>query len=302
MLGKRKVIIAPIIIILVIGIAIYFVWKNTTAKASLNEIGGSGTIEVTEVDISSKISGRIDEIKFDEGQSVKKDDLLVALAHDELNAQLKQANANLSAVRDQLAQTEAQFKNSKENYKRAQELFKSGSYSKQQFDTAETQYKIASSQRSGSSQMLNQAKAQVDYIQTQISNAYLKAPISGVVLQKNAEVGEIISPGSAILTLGDLSKPWIKIYVSTLQMGKIKLNQDAEIKVDAFPNKIYKGRITNISSEAEFTPKNIQTKDERTRLVYAVKISLDNVNEELKPGMPADALINIKDSKAAQVK
>ena len=299
--SKRRFIIAPVVVIIGIALAVYFVWKNASNKRNANEISGSGTIEVTEVDVSAKIVGKIEEIKADEGDRVTKDQLLVVLSHDELNAQLKQSEANLMAVRDQLSQVQAQFRNVKENYNRAQELFKNGSFSQQQFDAAETQYRVVSAQLSGSKQLINQAQAQIDLIKTQIDNAYLKSPISGVVLQKNVEAGEMISPGTAILTIGDLSRPWIKIYISTLQTGKIKLNDKADIRVDALPDKTYTGRITNISSEAEFTPKNIQTKDERTRLVYAVKISLENMNEELKPGMTADAMVNIKDSKASTV-
>jgi HlyD family secretion protein len=294
---KKRILKAPVLIIIGIVIVVYFIWDRTNKKQNPNEISGSGTIEVTEVDISAKIPGRIEEIKCDEGSEVGKGDLIVVLAHNELNAQLNQVQASLMGAKEQFKQAEAQFKNAEENYSRAQNLFKSGSYSRQQFDIAETQYKVTNAQMNVTKEMVNQANAQVRYIRSQIENAYLNSPIDGVILQKNAEPGEIVSPGTAILTIGNILKPWIKIYVSTLQIGKIKLNDMAVIKIDTFPGKNYEGRVMNISSEAEFTPKNIQTKDERTRLVYAVKISIENTNGELKPGMPADAVISVKDTK-----
>ena len=113
-------------------------------------------------------------------------------------------------------------------------------------------------------------------------------------MKKNAEIGEIILPAVPVYTIGILEKPWLKVYVKEDKLGLIKLGQRAEINVDSFPNKIYEGRITYISSEAEFTPKNIQTQEERVKLVFGVKINVKNINDELKPGMPADVRLLLK--------
>lgn len=290
MKDKRKIIIPVIMILIIVA---YFIIKNNGRK-NPNEISGSGTIEVTEVDISAKLMGRIEKINFDEGDIVKKGNLLFVLNHDELNDQLKQFEAGLNASKEQIEQIEVQLKNSKDNLIRAKDLFRSGSYSQQQLDAAETQYKMLSAQFNSAKQLNNQASAQLDYIKTQIGNAYIYSPISGVILKKNSEAGEIISPGMAILTIGDLSKPWLKIYISETDLGKIKLNDEVAVKVDSFPDRSFEGRVVYISSQSEFTPKNIQTKDERTRLVYAVKINLQNKEQFLKPGMPADAVIYVK--------
>lgn len=125
-----------------------------------------------------------------------------------------------------------------------------------------------------------------------ISNCNLKTPIDGVILSKNAEEGEMLSPGMSVVTVGNTKNPYIKIYIAETELGKVKLHQKAYISVDSFPKKKFEGKVVNIASQAEFTPKNIQTKDERTRLVYAVKINVVNQNDELKPGMPADAVID----------
>jgi HlyD family secretion protein len=122
----------------------------------------------------------------------------------------------------------------------------------------------------------------------------IKSPINGLVLSKNTEIGEVVMPGSSLLTLGDLFHPWVKIYIKETDLGKVKLGQKAQVKIDTYPDKVFEGKVTYISSEAEFTPKNIQTKEERVKLVFGIKVSLDNPLQILKPGMPADVIL-IKD-------
>ena len=291
-MDKRRIIVP---IVLVLGITSYFV--VTGIKNSMRSgLSGSGTIEVTQVDISSKIMGKINRMPVEEGGKVLKGGLVAELAHDELNAQLKQASASLNGASEVMVQIKTQYKNAEDNYKRAGELLKAGSTSKQQFDQLETQFKVLESQLKSSTEQKNQAEAQVAYISAMIDNCYLKSPIDGVVLSKNAEEGEMLSPGMSVVSIGDTAKPYLKIYISETELGKVKLGQKAEVTNDSFPGKRYEGKVINIASQSEFTPKNIQTKDERTRLVFAVKILLDNVKDELKPGMPADAVINVKDN------
>ncbi len=274
MADKRKIII-PMVLILLIGS--YFAFKFVN-RDNLNVISGSGTIEVTEVEISSKLSGKIEKLNAGEGDNVSEGQLLVELAHDELTAQLGSAG-------EQIKQLETQVKNAETNYRRARELLRAGGYSQQAFDRDETLFKVTKSQYQAALQNQNQLKAQID-------NAYLVTPIAGVVLQKNSELGEIASPGMSVMTIGNLAKPWVKIYVSENRIGRIKVGDKAYVSIDSFPGRNFEGRLTYISSQAEFTPKNVQTKEDRVRLVYAVKIALDNKDGIFKPGMPADAVIN----------
>jgi HlyD family secretion protein len=131
------------------------------------------------------------------------------------------------------------------------------------------------------------AKAQLGY-------TILKSPQAGVVLRKHVEPGEIIAAGTPAVTIADLRNVWLKIYVPEPQLGRVKLGQLAEIRTDSYPGKVYRGEVTFINSEAEFTPKNVQTQEERVKLVFAVKISVDNAHQELKPGMPADAKVHLE--------
>jgi HlyD family secretion protein len=135
------------------------------------------------------------------------------------------------------------------------------------------------------------AKAALEQAKLQMEYTNLTAPMDGVVLTKAAESGEYLNPGSAVLVVGDLSQPWLRAYIHEKDLGRVKLNDAVTVKTDTFKDKTYKGRVSFISSQAEFTPKSVQTFEERVKLMFRIKIDLDNPNGELKPGMPADALI-----------
>ena len=133
---------------------------------------------------------------------------------------------------------------------------------------------------------LNQAKQQLSYTE-------LFAPMDGVVLSRSAEPGEFLNPSTPVLTLGDLAHPWLRAYVNETDLGRLKLKDKVKVTTDSFPGKTYDGVLSFISSQAEFTPKSVQTFEERVKLMFRIKIELANPDHELKPGMPADALISI---------
>ena len=135
------------------------------------------------------------------------------------------------------------------------------------------------------------AKATVSLIDTQLGETAVASPVDGVVLVKAADVGEVLAPGTTILTVGDIDHPWLRGYVNETDLGRVKVGSKARVTTDSYPGKVYNGRITFIASEAEFTPKQIQTQQERVKLVYRVKIEVENPNRELKSNMPADAEI-----------
>jgi HlyD family secretion protein len=115
--------------------------------------------------------------------------------------------------------------------------------------------------------------------------------VDGVVLVKSADVGEVLAAGATVVTIGDIDHPWLRAYINETDLGKVKLGSKAHITTDSYPGKIYGGHVSFISSEAEFTPKQIQTQEERVKLVYRIKIEVDNRLHELKSNMPADAEI-----------
>lgn len=267
------------LVLVLLGFYYYQYWSNRLKTGNGTKLASSGTIEGTNVLVGTKIPGRIKTVLFQEGDKVKPGQLLATLEDAEAAAQLDQARAALELARANQQDAQADFK-------RNQPLFKQGIISDQQFAKVAIRLKTA---QAG----LNQAKAALDLAQTQFNNAKIFSPISGTITQRLTEPGEIIAAGSPAASIVNLDDIWVKVYVSEPQLGLVSLGDEADIKVDSFPQQVFKGKINNISSEAEFTPKTIQTKQERVQLVFGVKIAIANTEGWLKPGMPADVVIQL---------
>lgn len=142
---------------------------------------------------------------------------------------------------------------------------------------------------------LGEATSAMEAAELQLSYTQLATPVAGVVLSENVEPGEYVVSGTPVVTIGDLKDVWLRAYIGGEDLGRVKVGETVEVRTDSFPDKLYAGRVSFISSEAEFTPKSVQTERERTRLVYRIKIDIENPEMELKPGMPADAVISLAD-------
>lgn len=143
---------------------------------------------------------------------------------------------------------------------------------------------------------LQQAEEALAQARTRLGYAELTAPLSGVVLAENVEPGEFVAAGTPVVTIGELDPVWLRAYIKETDLGRVKLGQSVRVTTDTYPGKAYRGTVTFIAQDAEFTPKNVQTDKERVKLVYRIKITLANPEQELKPGMPADAEIDITDN------
>ncbi|MCX6175122.1 MAG: efflux RND transporter periplasmic adaptor subunit [Ignavibacteriales bacterium] len=289
----------------------------------------SGTIEATESVISSQVAGKIIKIIKDEGAQVSVGDTIVMIDHEALDIQRKQMIANSEIAKAQLDlliigarkedinqaeqmlnQAEVNFDIAKSDKERMENLIKANTITQKQYDDAKARFDIAQAQLSSAKENFNKikniaraeeitqaranyqkAEAAVESINKNIRDCYVTSPMNGFVIKKFVEIGETVSMLSSLFKIADLSKAKVTIYVSETEIGKIKLGQKAEIKADSFPDKSFEGKVIFISPEAEFTPKNIQTKDERTKLVFAVKIAIPNPQQELKTGLPADVKI-----------
>jgi HlyD family secretion protein len=274
---RKRVLIAVIVILAFAGIAAYQYIKNSRNDGTLTL---SGTVEVTEVNVGFKVPGRIAELRVQEGQRVAKGERLALLDSAEQRSIVEQGRA---AVRN----AEAEHEKARKDYDRYRALSQDGAVTTQQLDLATKAYDVARSQ-------LDQARAALRTAEVRLNDLTADAPVAGTVLSRNAEAGETIAAGVAVYTLGDLENPWVKVYVNETKLGMVKLGQKAQVSIDTFPGRAYEGRITYIASEAEFTPKNVQTQEERVKLVFGMKVSVRNVNSELKPGMPADVKINMR--------
>jgi len=137
------------------------------------------------------------------------------------------------------------------------------------------------------------ARAALAAAEKRLRDATVRAPSDGAVILKIREPGETVAPGQAIVRLADLGRMWLRVYVADTDLGRVRLGQEAEITTDATAGKVYRGTVTEIAQEPEFTPKNVQTKEQRVKLVFGVKVSVENPERELKPGMPGDARIRV---------
>jgi len=271
---KKGLIIAGLVVAAGIVVLLLLRYGNTRDK---NALMLSGNVEVTDVDVGFKIPGRVQSLYTDEGLKVVKGGRIAALDSAELESVVKQNRASVQ-------NNEAQYEKTQKDLERYTKLYRDGVIPPQQMDSAKTAYDVAFSQ-------LQLSRASLKTAEVRLGDSVIYAPLNGVVIRKNVEEGETVGAGTAVFTIGDLENPWIKVYVKEDKLGLVKLGQKAEIRVDTYPMKYYEGTVTYISSEAEFTPKNVQTQEERVKLVFGVKVSVKNQNDELKPGMPADVRI-----------
>ncbi|MBI4832332.1 MAG: efflux RND transporter periplasmic adaptor subunit [Candidatus Lindowbacteria bacterium] len=314
-------------VLVVAVIFLWLRFGPASRRANMNgRISATGTIEATEVDISAEIGGQIEKLLVDEGDSVRQGQPVAQLDDSQIEAEATRAQAAVASARATLedllagARTQelergrarvnlarATLALAEADWKRASELFDQGVFSENQRDNARANLNVAKSQYNVALEELKlleagarpdqieaarwqvkQAEAALELARVRLEKTRIYAPISGTVLVKDSEEGEVISPGVPIVTIADLNDMWVKIYIDEVNIGTLKLGQHAKVRVDAFPGKEFPGKITFVSSEAEFTPKNIQTREDRVKLVFAVKVGIDNAGGLLKPGMYAD--------------
>lgn len=274
---KKKIKFIAIILLVAFIAGASAMYIKQKEKRLNKAIKVSGNIEGDDVRISFRVQGQIQELLTDEGQVIKIGDIVARLKTDELIQTKLNAEGALKAAQHQ-------YELDKIDYHRAENLFKQGSISQQQRDAAKTQYDADKAN-------VEALQASLDLAVTRLGFADLASPLNGFVLVKSSLPGEVVQIGTPVFTAVDLNNVWVTAYINETDLGKVKLNQKAEIKTDTYPNKIYKGWVSFISSEAEFTPKFIQTTEERVKLVYRIKVRVDNSSLDLKPGMPADAYI-----------
>jgi HlyD family secretion protein len=310
-------------------LTVSFLLYSSCSSNRNGAISASGTIETVEVNVASKVGGEVKVLRVDEGSQVKRGDTVAVLDHETLDLQLRQATAgvkvadaqyqllvkgarkeDISQVEEAVRQAEATLKTAEEDLNRMRELYKLNSVTQKQKDDAETRYTIVLAQYNSAKEglkkiqqwarpedfqsakgRLEQAEAQADVIRKTIADCCITSPTNGIVTHKPIEEGELVGSGATIVTISRLDKVHLMIYVTEIELGKVKLGQEADVRIDTYPEKSFQGKVIYVSPQAEFTPKNVQTKEDRTKLVFAVKIEIENPEGILKPGLPADAVI-----------
>lgn len=327
---KRRI---PILIVLaaLIAAGVYFYPRFAKDSKPRNELVLSGNIEAHESLVSFKVQGRIVGLPVEEGQSVETGTLLARLDDadykqrvriDEASVRVRQSNLALTlagtreqeikAAQQYMLDAQADMQQKKLDNDRAQRLFSEDAISAQDRDLADTALKRSQATFRAAQEKYNQAvegsrKEDIAIAQANLKEAsanlgmsrvnldytVLRAPTAGVITVRQAELGEVVVPGTPVVTLADLDHIWLRAYIAETDLGRIRWRQDAVVTTDTYPGKQYHGRISFIASDAEFTPKSVQTYKERVTLVYRIKIDIDNPDHELKPGMPADAHITL---------
>jgi membrane fusion protein YbhG len=318
---KRRILILSVVLLLAAagwaGYTIFFADAPATGGLLV-----SGNIEAHESVVSFKaVQSRIVELPFDEGQWVKAGTLLARLDDSDYRQQVAIDEAALRVQQQQLASAQqkleaanativndnADLAQKNIDYVRSQKLWSEKIISGDQRDHTETALKQSKAAMQRDLAMERSAEQDIAVAKANIRNASenlelakimlgyttLRAPFSGVILTRQTELGEVMQPGTPVVTLADLDHVWLRAYVAETDLGRIRWGQAATVHTDTYPDKAYPGQISFISSEAEFTPKSVETHKERVTLVYRIKIDVENLRHELKPGMPADATIHL---------
>jgi len=323
----------PVLILLAAAVAagVYYYPRFVKKPATVNQLTLSGNIEAHESLVSFKVAGRIIDLPVEEGQQVEQGALLARLEDadsqqkvriDEATVHVRESNLalTLAGTREQevkasqqsVLDAQADLAEKKLDDERARTLYAKDEVSAQDRDLAATALKRAEAIFKAAQQRYNEAvegsrkediaiaqanlkegNANLGLSRINVDYSTLRAPSTGVITVREAELGEVVAPGSPVVTLADLDHLWLRAYIAETDLGRIHWGQEATIVTDTYPGKQYHGRISFISSSAEFTPKSVQTYQERVTLVYRIKIDVDNPNHELKPGMPADAHLDL---------
>jgi len=274
---KKKIkIIIGIIFAMALGAAAFSFFEFEKARNS-NLVKVSGNIEGNEVRISFRVQGQIEKLLADEGILLKVGDIVARLDTDELEKIKAEQEASLKAA-------EVQYKLDYDDYVRSENLLKAGAISIQERDTARTKAEATKAN-------IEQLRASLELANTRLGFARLASPLNGYITSKTAETGEVVQVGAPVFTAIDLNDIWVTAYLKETDLAKVKYGQKAYVQTDTYPGKKYDGWVSFVSEQTEFTPKYIQTNEERVKYVYRIKVRVDNASLELKPGMPADAYI-----------
>ena len=327
-----KKIIPPVVLLIAAGAGFWYYTSRKPVETD-GALVASGTVEATDAQLGFQAPGRIVSLTPREGDRVTTGQELARLDRAELEARRAQSEAQVEAAqaalaelesgsrREEIAQaranlavTEERRQDAERDLARTRRLFEGGAVSREALDKAQVALDVTRAQRTQAVEQLRlveagprqerkaaaraqvtQAEAAVQGVQATLSNTVLTAPFDGVVTVRHREPGEVVPAGSPVLTLMDPRSRFVRIYIPENRVGAVRLGTRATITADTYPGKTYPGEVSFIASEAEFTPKSVQTTEERVRLVYEVKVRVTGDAEfELKPGLPADVRLEVK--------
>jgi HlyD family secretion protein len=248
----------------------------------------SGTIEVDEAHVAPRAAGRVQKIFAREGQTLKAGDPIVELDAAELPAQRDLAAAQVNAAQRDAEAQMAQLEFLRADAKRQQELFRNRTVSPNEAEKAASAANAQEKNVEAAHMRVAQAKAQLAQIETQLHEMRVVAPGDSILEVLSVKVGDVLPANREVATLILPQHLWVRVYVPEKWLGYIKLNEAVRVRVDAFRDKDFRGAVEQINRQAEFTPRNVQTVEDRIKQVFGVKIGLDNSEDKLRAGMSAD--------------
>jgi HlyD family secretion protein len=316
---KRSVLVSPLFLVLSVA------GGGCRRGSDDGLIVASGHVEATEVVVSTKVAGPIEKRLVDEGDAVEAgqeiariDTIDTRLALETARAERAQAEAEwrlrlagareeeIREARAQVLRAEADLEGARKDLERMEGLLAAGSGTTKARDDARTRHDAASASLEAARERLRRleagsrkeeidaararlsaAQARIAQLEQQIKDAVITSPVRGVVTERLAEAGELAGRGTGIVVVTNLADAWLNVYVGEPDLARIRLGQEAEVRTD--DGQVRKGTVSFVSPRAEFTPKNVQTRDERVKLVFRIKVALDNADSLFKPGMPAEA-------------
>jgi HlyD family secretion protein len=322
---QRARIAVPVVVVVAVGI-----WLGLRLGNDPSSLQASGTVEATEADLGFQVAGRIERIVAREGDRVQVGEELAYLDRTELEARRRAAEAQVAASRarlnelqrgyrsEEIAQGRAALRaagqrlsDAQRDLTRTQNLFEGGAVSQQALDDQRTALDLAEAEHEQAVERLRiletgprveqiaaqqaafaQAQAALEQIDAILRHAVITAPFDGLVAVRHREPGESVAPGTPVLTIMNPDDRWVRIYIREDAVGRVSIGQRAAITADAYEDRTYGGETTFIASEAEFTPRNVQTTEERVKLVYEVRVRItEDPTFDLKPGLAADVVL-----------
>ena len=279
--------IAAVIFIFVVALVV----SQRSGRRPQNEL--SGTIEAYEVQVTARVSGRVLAVRCEEGQAVKAGDTLLVIDTADYRSAALAAEAQSEAAEANVSAAESRARLADSSLTRLERLFRGGNLSRQEFDRTQSDARAANEALAAARTSVSAARAQLDIALKRQTDCIILAPVSGTIATVVLRTGENAAPGGTMLTIIDMDQTWLTVYLPERLLGRVRLGDSASVRVDGYPGRNFAGTVGFIADKTEFTPKDIQTREERINQVYRVKVTLPNAERILKPGMPADAFFSL---------
>ncbi len=287
----RRLMIIPILIVISLVLVFLIRQRQKANILPANVVYSSGSVEATTTTVSAQISGKILVKRFGKGDVVKQGDTLVLIERDLLDSKMAELETGITSTQEQIDAGRIDLANTKKNLDRTKQAFDAGSVPQKDMDNLSSAYQSASKRLSALESQIQSLAAQKSSLLIQIGYATVLSPANGYVQSDPVEAGEVVMPGSPLAEIVDLSDTWVEIYVDETEIPFVRLGDTADVYLDSDPQTALKGTVSYISQKAEFTPKNVQTKRERVKQVFAVRVRVDNSSQRFKPGLPVDVYL-----------